>query len=416
MMLSMSEKNDHKMPKDQTTAWRGTLTGIKIVDFSRMLPGPWCTQMLADLGADVIKVEQPDVGDFGRHNPPNYRQGSVYFNTVNANKRGVTLDLTIPADREKAHDLIAGADVVVESYRRGVVGRLQIDYETAKALNPRIIYCSITGFGQTGPWADIPGHDLVVQSATGVMGTGREGELPAVPSFQAADYAAAAYAIAAILSALYRRRDNGEGCNLDISMFDCLFSMTNVIAGAALARAGGFPVTSIMELYGANPRYATYMTKDGKAVAVSLLETRIWKSFCELIGRLDLVFPDEGPEDRHTLHGERSKLYRKAIAEFCMSRPRDELIDLTIRHNVPILPVYSPDEAVSSDHVAARGLIEWISHPSEGRIPILANPLARSGLTRQRAPAPSLGDHQAILDQPDALAATGDASSCWEIS
>ncbi|MDE2064747.1 MAG: CoA transferase, partial [Bradyrhizobium sp.] len=156
------------MKKEDNGAARGALAGIKVVDFSRMLPGPWCTQMLGDLGADVIKVEQPEVGDLGRHNPPNFKQSSVYFTTVNGNKRGVALDLSRAEDRKKAHELIAEADVIVESYRRDVTKRLEIDYNTARKINPRIIYCSITGFGQTGPWAGIPGHDLVVQAVTGV--------------------------------------------------------------------------------------------------------------------------------------------------------------------------------------------------------------------------------------------------------
>jgi crotonobetainyl-CoA:carnitine CoA-transferase CaiB-like acyl-CoA transferase len=385
---------------DEDRAAQGTLAGIKVIDFSRMLPGPWCTQMLGDLGADVIKVEQPSVGDLGRHNPPNFKKDSVYFNTVNGNKRGVTLDLTVAADRQKAHALIAEADVVVESYRRGVTKRLEIDYATAREINPGIIYCSITGFGQTGPWADIPGHDLVVQSVSGVMGTGPQGDLPPVPGFQAADYAGSAYAIMAILAALYRRRDTQEGCYLDISMFDCLFSMTNVIAGPALARAGGFPVTTTMELYGANPRYATYPTKDKMAVAVSLLEARIWNSFCKLIDRPDLIHADEGPEHRHTAHGVRADLYREAIGKFCLSKDRDELVRWMAERNVPILPIYTSDEAVNSDHVQSRGMVEWISHPSEGRIPVIANPLNASGLTqRGRMPSPTLGQHQEIVDK-----------------
>jgi CoA:oxalate CoA-transferase len=387
------------MKNNDKRAAKGALAGIKVVDFSRMLPGPWCTQMLGDLGADVIKVEQPGVGDLGRHNPPTFKESSVYFNSVNGNKRGVVLDLAEAADRQKARQLIAEADVVVESYRRGVTKRLEIDYKTAREINPGIIYCSITGFGQTGPWADIPGHDLVVQSVTGVMGTGPEGSLPVVPGFQAGDYAGSAYAVIAILAALYQRRDTGEGRYLDISMFDCLFSMTNVIAGPALARFGGFPVTTVMELYGANPRYATYPTRDGKAVAVSLLEARIWSAFCKLIDRPDLIHADEGPEHRHTAHGSRASLYREAIGQFCLSRDRDELVRWMAERNVPILPVYTADEAVNSDHVAARRMVEWISHPSEGRIPVISNPLNATGLTRQgRTPAPTLGQHQDIVD------------------
>jgi len=384
---------DARLTADPTSERTGALQGIRVLDFSRMLPGPWCTQMLGDLGADVIKVEQPGVGDLGRYNPPNFRVGSVYFNSVNLNKRSVELDLAKAEDRDVAHQLMAEADVVVESFRTGVPARLQVDYETARRLRPNVIYCSITGFGQTGPFAGIPGHDLVVQSMTGVMGVSEKiGVVPPMPGFQAADYAGAAYALAGILAALHRRRSTGEGCYLDISMFDSLISMTNVISGAALARASGHEVSSIMELWGGNPRYATYLTRDGKAVAVSLLETRIWSAFCELIGRPDLISPEETPKDRHTVHGDRSALYREALKEFCLSRDRDELVAWAKANDVPILPVYTPDEALRSEHVTARGLVQWIEHPVEGRIPVLANPLGRSGLTvRHRRPAPTIG-------------------------
>jgi crotonobetainyl-CoA:carnitine CoA-transferase CaiB-like acyl-CoA transferase len=393
--------NIHEKPN---AASPGALSGVRVLDFSRMLPGPWCTQMLGDFGADVIKVEQPGVGDLGRHNQPNFKEGSVYFNTVNGNKRGITLDLSKPEDRAAAHRLIGQSDVIVESYRRGVPHRLQIDYDTAKRLKPNIIYCSITGFGQTGPFSDIPGHDLVVQSVTGVMGTGLDNEeLPPVPGFQAADYAGAAYAIAGVMAALHRKRSTGEGCYLDISMFDSLFSMSNIVSGAALARTGGFPVTTTMEVWGRNPRYSTYKTKDGKAVAVSLLEARIWNSFCKLIGREDLISPDEGPEHRHTVHGNRADLYRKAIGDLCLSKSRDNLVAWMLKNNVPIMPVYSPDEAVQSEHVAARNMVEWMPHPVEGRIPVIANPLASSGLTTgPRGPAPALGQHQDLLSKNEA--------------
>ena len=364
-----------------------------MLDFSRMLPGPWCTQMLADLGADIIKVEQPGVGDLGRHNAPNFKSGSVYFNTVNLNKRSVELDLGTDADRKLAQQLMQSADVVIESFRSGVTERLQIDYETARRLNPSVIYCSITGFGQRGPFSAIPGHDLVIQATTGVMGTATDQfATPPNPGFQAADYAAAAYAVIGVLAALNRRGTTGEGVHLDISMFDALFSMTNVVNGTGLARLAGNADTPPMALWGANPRYATYRTKDGKAVAVSLLESRIWAHFCELIERPDLVHPDEEPRDRHTSHGERSESYRTVLTDLCLSKTRDELVAWMVANDVPILPVYSPEEAVVSEHAQARGLMEWIDHPTEGRIPVFANPLAAAGLTTgRRSPAPEVG-------------------------
>lgn len=394
---------------------RAPLQGVRVVDFSRMLPGPWCTQMLADLGAEVIKIEQPLVGDLGRHNAPNFRKESVYFNTVNLNKQSIALDLSLDDHKRIVKQLLETADVVVESFRTGVVRRLGIDYETLKKTNPSVIYCSITGFGQSGPFAKIPGHDLVIQSTTGSMGVamGTDTEPPANPYFQAADYAAATYAVIGILAALLRRRSDSEGAYLDISMFDALLSMSNVMSNAALARMAGFTDVPQMELWGRNPRYRTYRTKDAKAVAVSLLEAHIWRHFCELIGREDLIDPNETAKDRHSHHGERAVLYQEAIAALCQSYDRDELVKWMLENDVPITPVYSPDEAVSSEHATHRLAIEWIDHPVEGRIPVLANPLARSGLTTGvRRPAPALdADREAIVAGLVKLKANKRASS-----
>lgn len=382
------------------------LSGVRVLDFSRMLPGPWCTQMLADMGADVIKVEQPGIGDLGRHNAPNFRASSVYFATVNLNKRSIALDLTRPDDVAVVQHLIEHADVIVESFRGGVAKRLGIDYEAARARNPSVIYCSVTGFGQHGPFSGIPGHDLVIQATSGVMGTRlQEDHPPAMPGFQAADYAAACYAVIGILAALNRRNARGEGAHLDISMFDCLLTMTNVVNGTGLAKLAGAPAASPMQLWGGNPRYATYATKDGKAVAVSLLESRIWAHFCRLIAREDLIHADERPEDRLGSHGERAQHYRQALTELCLSKTRDELVEWMVQNDVPILPVYSPEEAVASPHAEARGLIQWIDHPDEGRIPVFANPLAAAGLTTgRRDPAPALGES---TDSARASAASG---------
>lgn len=375
------------------------LAGVRVLDFSRLLPGPWCTQMLGDLGADVIKVEQPGTGDLSRYNPPSYRSSSTYFNGVNRNKASLALDLSKNEGRDIARRLIAKSDVVVESFRRGVPAKLGIDYESARSLNQAVIYCSITGFGQSGPYAAIPGHDLVVQAATGVVGVTQENGKASVPGFQAGDYAAASYAVMGILAALYRRRDTGSGCLLDVSMFDSLLSMCNIVLTGGLAQVAGFGGSPIMQVWGGNPRYATYLAKDGRSVAVSLLEARIWKVFCEAIGRSDLVSADEAPSDRHTDHGERSAVYRTAIADFCASMPRDELIAEMLAADIPISPVNDPYEALRDPHVEARQLIEWVDHPIEGRIPQISNPLANSGLTdTQRRFAPSLGaDTDAIL-------------------
>ena len=171
------------------------LAGVQVADFSRLLPGPWCAQFLSDLGASVIKVEVPGTGDMSRHNPPLFDDTSVYFNSVNGGKRGIALNMAKQEGREIAHRLIKQSDVIIESFRPGVARKLGIDYPTASVVNPRAVYCSISGFGQDGPLAHISGHDLAIQSLAGFMTLGTpDGEVPQVPGFQAADYAAAAIA------------------------------------------------------------------------------------------------------------------------------------------------------------------------------------------------------------------------------
>jgi len=376
------------------------LSGIRIADFSRLLPGPWCTQFLSDLGATVIKVERPDVGDMSRHNPPVYETSSVYFNSVNGGKDSLAIDLSSADGKAVAHKLIATCDVLVESFRPGVTTKLGIDYEQVKPLNPDIIYCSVTGFGQSGPLSHISGHDLVIQALAGFAGlSSAPGTAPQVPGFQAADYAGATTACIGILSALLKRTKCGEGSYLDIAMFDSLFAMCNISQTSAMARMSGNTGEPELEVWGGNPRYCVYSTADGKAVALALLETRLWAGFCDAIERPDLIDENETPDARHSNHGAKAQEYRKAITDFCLSKNRDDLIEELTAHGVPVCPIYSPDEALNSANVAGRGLIEHIEHPTEGKIPQLANPLSLSGLTRRRRSAPRLGgSSETILD------------------
>lgn len=380
------------------------LAGVKVADFSRLLPGPWCAQLLADFGAEVIKIEQPGIGDYARHNPPNYKDSSVYFNSVNTNKRAIALDLASEEGREVACRLFKTSDVVLESFRPGVTGKLKIDYAAAKAVNPALVYCSISGYGQDGPLARVPGHDLVIQSMTGLMGMDLEREpVPPVPGFQSADYAAAAMAAIGVLAALTRRKDSGEGCYLDLSMFDSLMYMSNIVLTGGMSRLAGGTGLPMLEAFGANPRYNTYQCRDGKPVAVSLLEAHNWAQFCEVIGREDLIFEDEGLEDRHSDHGERAGLFREAIEAYCGTHDRADLLAVMEEHQIPISAINAPDEALSEPVVAARGNIEYYDHPTEGRLPHLVSPFARAGLTRDgRTAAPELG-----ADTDDVLADLG---------
>ena len=369
------------------------LAGVKVIDFSRLLPGPFATMLLGELGADVIKVEQPGIGDPSRHNHPRYRKDSVYFHAVNANKRSIALDMGTDEGKAVAARLLRWADVAVESFRPGVAARLGIDYPRARALNPRIVYCSITGFGRSGPLAHIAGHDLVIQALTGLMGCAPDGEAP-VPGFQAADFAGSLYAVIGIQAALAQRAQTGVGCEVDLAMFEALFHMCFIPLSSAFARMAGYSGEPRMESFGGNPRYATYRTKDGRRVAITLLETKAWREFCAHIGRPDLVSADETPADRLGTHGERSAIYRAALAEYCAAHTWDELMQQMEKTGIAICPVASPDDALALPDVDAREMVTRLDHPVEGRIPQFVNPLWRAGLARkQHLPAPGLGQH-----------------------
>jgi CoA:oxalate CoA-transferase len=376
--MSALEHRDAKLP----------LAGIKVVDFSRLLPGPWCTQMLADMGAAVMKVERPD-GDPSRHNPPLYRQESVYFCSVNGGKQSLALDLSDPDDRARAHRLIGEADVLVESFGRGGAAKLDVHWERAKAIKPNLIYCSITGFGQSGTLAPIAGHDLAIQAASGLLSLTDE----VMPAFQAADYAAASMAVIGILGALRNRDRDGEGAYLDVAMFDALFGMGNIGLAGALGRLAGGTGMPAMEVWGGNPRYTTYPTRDKKRVAVCLLEAKVWRRFCEVIGRPDLAFADEKAGDRLSSHGARAELFREALSEYCLAHDRDDIGARMIANSLPVMPVLTPDEAVASEHVRSRRLIEAVEHSTEGRTFAIRSGLMDAGITcKRRAPAPVIGN------------------------
>jgi crotonobetainyl-CoA:carnitine CoA-transferase CaiB-like acyl-CoA transferase len=377
-----------------TAASNLPLAGVRVVDFSRLLPGPWCTQTLGDLGADVIKVEQPEIGDYSRFNPPTYRSVGAYFNGVNRNKRSIVLDLAADADRDFARLLTAQADIVVESFRPGVPEKLGIDYASVARANPAVIYCSLTGFGNESALGRVPGHDLSVQGAAGTLGKHLEsGRTPPMPTFQAGDFTPAAFATIGVLAAYIRRTATGAGCYLEIPMYDSLISVSHVALSGALARLAGYSGKPEMEPWGRNPRYNIYATRDGRFVTVCLLEYRGWKRFCDYIGRSELA-PEESWADRHSDHGERAEAIRAVIAAFCLAHDRDDLAEKMRKAEIAICPVYSTDEAVASAHARERGIVAFSEHPVDGPIPYVRDPLASAGLTDpERRPSPGLGEH-----------------------
>lgn len=368
------------------------LEGVTVLDLSRHLPGPWCTQYLADLGATVIKLEHLGVGDPSRYNPPRYKRDSVYFHAVNSGKRSMCIDLSRPGSEPVKRRLLERTDIVVESFRPGGAAKLGVGYEQAKALNPKVIYCSISGFGQTGPYAHAPGHDLAIQSLTGLLGGSfTPGQAPSNPPFHAADYAGGATAVIGILSAYLGMLRSGAGKLVDIAMYDSVMSMLEIRLSSAMGRAAGIADNREIEVWGSNPRYRCYATRDGKAVTVGLLESSIWSKFCKAIGRPDLIVSEERLEDRLTSHGGNSERFREALVEYCASKDRDAIVEEMRALGIPITPVLDQDEAISSDIAASRAILTRVPDSTEGDVMHLANPLQHSGLVGHRTSGPALG-------------------------
>ncbi|MGL4438553.1 MAG: CaiB/BaiF CoA transferase family protein [Bosea sp. (in: a-proteobacteria)] len=261
----------------------GPLEGIKVVDFSTLLPGPLATLMLAEAGADVLKIERPG-GEDMRHFPPVHGQSSAPFMALNGGKVSEVLDLKLASDVARAFFLVREADILVEQFRPGVMDRLGLGYAALSAANPRLIYCSITGFGQSGPSSQIAGHDLNYQALSGVLAQGlKRGEPAPLPPVLVADIAGGAYpAVINILLALRQREQSGQGCHLDIGMTDgsATFAWFAEAEAAVTGRglAGG---TSLLN--GGSPRYQIYPTHDGWFLAVGALEDKFWTVFCEAI-------------------------------------------------------------------------------------------------------------------------------------
>ncbi|HWN97786.1 MAG TPA: CaiB/BaiF CoA-transferase family protein, partial [Blastocatellia bacterium] len=265
------------------------LDGIRILDLSRMLPGPYCSMMLGDLGAEVIKVEEPRIGDPTRHTRPLVNGQSAAFALVNRNKKSIAIDLKQPDGRDLFLKLASTADCVLEQFRPGVVERLGIGYPAVSEINPRIVYCSLTGFGQDGPHRDRSGHDLNYLALSGVLGlTTDERGKPVIPGVQVADLAGGMIAAFAILAALLARERTGRGQYVDVSMFDVMVSMLPVPAAHHFA-GKTMPVGGKYVLSGAYPFYSVYETSDQEFMTLGALEPKFWANFCKTVGREDLI-------------------------------------------------------------------------------------------------------------------------------
>ena len=375
------------------------LAQLKVLDVSQVMAGPFCCMLLGDMGADVIKIEPPGSGDQTRRSMGFRLKGadSGGFLALNRNKRSIEVDLKNEAGREVFYDLVRSADILVENNRPGVVARLKIDYPTLKAINPRLVYASISGFGQTGPWAQRPGFDLIAQAMSGVMsGTGYPGLPPVKNSIPIADLGSGLLALYGILSAIIGREQSGEGQFIDASLFETALSLSiwETAEYWGTGRVPG-PIGSANRM---SAPYQAVRCADGHLV-IGAANQKLWISLCEVIGRLDLV------EDSRFLTNTDRLQNREALIEeiekSLMQRSSEEWTGALLAAGVPAAPIYDYAQALQSEQASGRQMVMEMEHPVEGTIKALGFPVKMSETPQEvRYPPPLLGQHtEAVLTE-----------------
>ncbi len=361
------------------------LQSIRVLDLTRLLPGPFCTMILADFGAEVIKIEQPNIGDYARDFQPKVDADSAMFHSLNRNKKSVCLNLKTDQGKEVFLQLVQGADVVIESFRPGVMKRLGFDYETLKEINPRLIYCAITGYGQTGPYANLPGHDINYISYAGLLHLmGESDGKPIIPATTIADIGGGALpATIGILLALFKRKETNRGQLVDISMLDGVISWLQTVLPNYLM-AGETPQRGKQMLDGGRACYAIYETKDERFLSVGALEVKFWKRFCETIQRQEFIPLLDAP-----LHEQHRLKYE--IQTIISQKTLSEWVDIFSGVDACVSPVLTFDEMVTNQQIIAR---EMIQSMEEGTLKQIGIPIKLSATPGKiKSPAPKLGEH-----------------------
>jgi crotonobetainyl-CoA:carnitine CoA-transferase CaiB-like acyl-CoA transferase len=366
----------------------GPLTGTTVLDLTRVLSGPYCTMMLADLGARVIKIEQPRGGDDTRQwGPPFLGTESAYFLSINRNKESVTLDFKHARGRALLDQLIAMSDVLVENFRPGTLGRLGLDYGTLAPKHPRLIHCSVSGYGHTGPRSHEPGYDAVLQGEGGLMSlTGSPDVPPVRVGVAVADIVTGIFACQGISAALYARERTGRGQQVDIAMLDTVAAMLTYQAGIYFAT--GQPPHRMGNRHPTIVPYETFTASDGEFV-IAVGTDEQFRKFCEVA--------DLNPGDRFATNRGRVTGYaelRPMIAERMKTQTRAYWIERLGRAGVPCGSVRDLHEVFTDPQIAARGMSVPMTHPIAGPIRVLGSPLKLSDTpATQRTPPPALGEH-----------------------
>ncbi|MHB0869991.1 MAG: CaiB/BaiF CoA transferase family protein [Chloroflexota bacterium] len=366
------------------------LTGLRVLDLTGALSGPYCTLILADLGAEVIKIEPPD-GDIFRNIGPHYQgEWSGYFVAVNRNKRGVVLNLKTDAGREAFHDLVRVSDVVLDNFRPGVLERLGIDYPTLSAMNPRIITCSITGFGSTGAYKHRAAFDLCVQAAGGILSvTGQEDGSLAKVGTPIGDLAAGQFAAIGILSAVAERNASGRGQQVDVSMFDCQISLLAYWVPWFFL-SGQVPKPLGTGHLGIMP-HGAYETGDGQ-IAMVIGSEKFWTQLCEVLG-----VPEMATEPRFaTAKKRRENRYEltRIMEEILSTRTTAEWMSRLEEKGIPAAPVNTLDKAFSEPPIQERNMVVSVQQPRAGEVHMAGNPIKMSRTPGEEfSPTPALGEH-----------------------
>lgn len=372
------------------------LSSLKILDFSTLLPGPFATMLLADLGADVLRVEAPNRPDLVRLMPPYDGDISGWHGALNRNKRSIALDLKRPEASAIIKQLVSpdgGYDIVLEQFRPGVMERLGLGYEALRAVNPRLIYCALTGYGQSGPARDRAGHDLNYLALSGILShSGRARSGPPPLGVQLADVGGGSFgAVMGLLTAVIHRHHTDEGQLVDISMLDMALAWQTHVASHYLV-GGETPVPESLPLNGGS-FYDCYETQDGRYLSVGSLEPKFWQGFCQAIGRPDLIGRglDQTPANQQALKGE--------IAEVIGERPLSYWTALFAPLDLCVEPVLTLPEALAQPQVGARGLVVDVPKPGGGTQRQIAHPLKFSaGEARYEGVGTAVGSHtEAIL-------------------
>lgn len=350
---------------------RNVLDGVRVLDLTRVMSGPFCTSMLADLGAEVIKIELPGFGEEGRHFAPHVNGESTYYALLNRGKKSVTVNMKAPEGLALIRDLAKKADVLVENFRPGVMDRLGLGHQSLCADNPRLIYASISGFGQTGPYADYPAFDLVIQAMSGLMSmTGESGGRPTAVGESMADVSTGMFAAFGIAAALFDREKTGVGRRLEVAMLDSVYSM--LLTGLARRLFTDRPTRRVGNRHPETYPVDSFSTRTGDVVLVGFSDG-IYARICQAMGR-----PELATDPRFLTNADRNlneDILRAEIASWAAALTQDEALAALRKADVPAAPIWSLDDVLASGHLEARGMLRPAVNARLGDIRVVPQPV-----------------------------------------